>query len=133
MIFIDNRSQDGYVKNWFANIYNLYYDLYNKGKTKKVTRFVDKILKKCIPVVNYITKRKNILALTEHDVVSRVGGRSGGGGVVFAHDSVDRKVRGLFDRAGGMLFLVGRAHYHIITVPAGRRNGNDKHVALVRR
>jgi len=53
------------------------------------------------------------LALTEHDVVSRIGGS--GGGVIFAHNSVDRKVRGLFDRAGGMLFLVGRAHYHIIT------------------
>lgn len=55
----------------------------------------------------------NILALTEHDVVSRIGGS--GGDVIFAHNSVDRKVRGLFDRAGGMLFLVGRAHYHIIT------------------
>jgi len=61
--------------------------------------------------------KKNIFALTEHDVVSRIGSSGGGsgGGVIFAHNSVDRKVRGLFDRAGGMLLLVGRTHYHIIT------------------
>lgn len=47
--------------------------------------------------------------LTEHDVLSGVGR----GGVIFAHNRVDRKVRGLFDRTGGMLLLISRAHDHI--------------------